>query len=161
VGAEGLLMSITISFHQKARRPAGLLPSRSIDLGQWLRIGLPAVALAIGAHQLVLAMQSPGQAIRSNLRDAAAEAHTLAMTASPAEAQQAIESYFAGRTATVDARGFPTKVLVTLHGLDRSSCTDAAALTRRLEGRVVVELIGYRTAEQCAENNDMTWRIMP
>jgi len=154
-------MSITISFHQKTRRPAGLLPSRNIDLGQWLGIGLPAVALAIGAQQLVLAMQSPGQAIRSNLRDAAAEARTLPMTASPAEVQQAIEPYFAGRTATVDARGFPTQVSVIQHGLDRSSCMDAAALTRRLEGRVVVELIGYRTAEQCAENNDMTWRIMP
>jgi hypothetical protein len=116
---------------------------------------------ALGVQQTVLALQSPGEAIRGNLKKAAAESSTLPFTATSAEVQQAIGPYFAGFDATVDTRGFPTSVAVTLHGLDRVSCVDAISLARRFEGRVVVNLVGYSSAQDCLQRNDMTWRIMP
>lgn len=155
-------MSITTHFHLKSPTVrAGLAPTRR---GSFLR-PLAALALAgiagFAAQQAVYALRSPGETIRSDLRNAAADARALPVLATPAEVQEAIAPNFSGYDATVDARGFPSSVAVTLHGLDRASCLDARTAARRLEGRVVVELAGYGSAADCGRNNDMTWRIMP
>jgi hypothetical protein len=157
-------MSMTTQFHFPTRTRlvrAGLMP---VQRGRILRplaaIGL-VVALAFGAEQAVQALQTPGQAIRGDLRDAASQARRLSYMATPAEVQEAIQPSFAGYDATVDARGFPTSVSVTLHGLDRDACIGAVSAAQRMEGSVVVNLLGYPTAAQCRERNDMTWRIMP
>jgi len=155
-------MSLTTSFHPRVNnaRP-GLLPARRFDILGPLRMMAFIAVAALGAQQLALALQSPGQAIRGNLSKAAAAASALPFTATPAEVQEAIEPYFSGFDATVDARGFPASAAVTLHGLDRTSCVDAIALARRIEGRAVVSLAGFSSPQDCGEQNDMTWRIMP
>jgi hypothetical protein len=156
-------MSISAYFHPRSSttRRAGLSPARrrgSIwPLATLALFGL----LAYGSEQAGLALQSSGRIIRGDLESAASEARILYFTATPAEVQQAITPYFRGFNTTVDARSFPASVSVTLHGLDRNSCLDASAVARRLEGRVVVNLLGYRSAADCGERNDMTWRIMP
>ena len=119
-----------------------------------------AIALVLAAgFELNAALQSPGQAIRGELRAAAADLQ--APQAAPSERVLArLRYHFRDREMSVDAAFWPL-VLVTLHHIDRSTCRDAAAIARRIEGLVVVELEHYRDAGECRDTNDMTWRLMP
>ena len=155
-------MSITTHFHLKSPAVrAGLLSKRRGSIARPLAAVALAGIVAFAAQQAVYALRSPGEAIRGDLRNAASDARALPMLATPAEVQEAIAPNFTGYDATVDARGFPSSMAVTLHGLDRASCLDARTAARRLEGSVVVELSGYSSATDCGQHNDMTWRIMP
>ena len=153
-------MSEIASFgHSPQRRFAG-------DPCSWLRrvprplrlFAVVALAVALG-HQLLPALRSPGHAIRRELAAAAAELASPA--AQPTEAERrAILRHFRDHAASLDAGLWP-QVSVTLHGLDRTICRDAATVARRMEGVVVVELEKFRSAEDCGDDNDMTWWIAP
>jgi len=155
-------MSITTHFHTRSSsNKPGLLPRRRWRVARPLAVLALAAAAAFGTQQAVHALRSPGQAIRSNLASAASDAHALPFMATAAEVQEAIQPNFSGYDATVDARSFPVSVAVTLHNLDRRSCLDARTMAQRLEGRVVVDLVGFSSPADCRQHNDMTWRIMP
>jgi hypothetical protein len=117
-----------------------------------------ALAVALGGA-LGPALQSPGQAIRGELKSAAADLRS-SRAAPDKAALQRLRDHFPLRAATVEARAWP-QVAVTLHNLPRDTCRDAAHAARRIEGLVVVELEHYRTADECGATNDMTWRFMP
>jgi hypothetical protein len=125
---------------------------------RWALLALALVAVPLGA-ELDSALQSPGQAIRGELKAAAAELERPQVQASEAVLRR-LRDHFPRRQVTIDARSWPL-VLLTLHGVDKSSCSDAASAARRIEGLVVVELEGYQAAGDCHAENDMTWRIMP
>jgi hypothetical protein len=71
-----------------------------------------------------------------------------------------LRRHFREHDVSIDATFWPV-VLVTLHHLDDSTCRDAAGKVRRIEGLVVIALERYRAADECHDDNDMTWRIMP
>jgi hypothetical protein len=123
-----------------------------------------ALAGAVGGFAtlaLLFGAQSPGGAIRSDLAAGAAAVGALAHGATAADAREALQPSLAGRWSSIDASRFPAAVAVTIRSLDRQACVEAESSARRLEGDVVVELVGYRAAADCREANDMTWRIMP
>lgn len=152
-------MSIITAFHppEPPRRAALAAPLRRLPRSLWVLI------LVVGAffagQQLLLALQSPGQAIRTALAGAAAEVQSPRVQPTQA-VRQAILRHFRGYAATLDARAWP-QIAVTLHGLDMTTCRDAESAARRTEGLVVVQLEAYRNAADCRGRNDMTWRIMP
>src|ERR1700686_831901 len=94
--------------------------------------GLALLAIAlVGARQTLLALQSPGHAIRRELTAAGAEMGQLSWS-TPTESgrpsielRQSIEHRFARYHVRVDPAGFPAYVTVTLHGLSREACFDA------------------------------------
>jgi hypothetical protein len=133
---------------------------RAVRLPRRLRV-LACAACVVGACAVLFASQSPGAAIRGDLAAAAVTVHGLPAS-TPADAvERALQSTLGGRLATIDARGFPAVVAVTLRALDRRACVAAEGSARRLEGAVVVELESYRQPADCGKSNDMTWRIMP
>ena len=75
-------------------------------------------------------------------------------------ATRAIRGHFRAHPATLQMAFWP-QVSVTLQHLDKIACLDAGIVARRMEGLVVVELEGYRSAEDCGDDNDMTWWILP
>ena len=75
-------------------------------------------------------------------------------------AMRAIRRHFRTRSVALQMNLWPL-VSVTLQHLDRVTCVDASIVARRMEGLVVVELKGYRSAEDCGYDNDMTWQILP
>ena len=107
------------------------------------------------------ALQSPGQAIRSELAAAAADMASAPANLPPQDLKRNIERHFIGQEATVDPAGFPARVAVTLHGLGHDACVDAASVARRIEGLAVIELQGYPSPADCGEHNDMRWQILP
>jgi hypothetical protein len=107
------------------------------------------------------ALQSPGQTIRNELTAAAADMKAAPANLPPEELRRSVKRHFLGETVTVDPAGFPARVAVTLHGLDRGACVDAAKVARRIEGLAVIELQGYRSTQECGEHNDMRWQILP
>ncbi len=127
------------------------------------RAGIAAllVLVFLGANELRLATQSSGAALRGDLVAAAQVVHALPMTATPERARLAVERALAGRSASVDAMGFPVVVAVTLHGLDRPSCIEAVSEARRIDGLTVIELRDEGYPAACGELNDMTWRLLP
>lgn len=153
-------MSITTSFHHPPRPAiaaslAALL--RRIPRSVWALVFIAGAFFA--GQQLLLALQSPGQAIRTALAGAAAEVQSPRVQ--PTEAvRRAILQHFRNYAVTLDARAWP-QIAVTLHGLDAETCRDAQAAARRSEGLVVIQLQAYRDAADCRGRNDMTWRIMP
>jgi hypothetical protein len=122
-------------------------------------LGLLAAAFLGGG--LWHALQSPGQTIRNELAAAAADMTTAPANLPVADLKRGVERHFIGEDVTVDPAGFPARVAVTLHGLDRSACLDAASVARRIEGLAVIELQGYRSTQECGERNDMRWQILP
>jgi hypothetical protein len=122
-------------------------------------LGLIAAAFLGGG--LWHALESPGQAIRSELTAAAADMTSAPPTLTPEELQRSVKRHFLGHAVTIDSAGFPERVAVIIHGLDRSACVDAARTARRIEGLAVIELQGYRSAEECGDHNDMQWQILP
>jgi hypothetical protein len=121
--------------------------------------GLIAAAFLGGG--LWHALQSPGQAIRSELAAAAADMRSAPANLPPEELQRNVKRHFIGQAVTIDSAGFPAQVAVTIHGLDRDACVDAASVARRIEGLAVIELEGYRSADDCGKHNDMRWQILP
>jgi hypothetical protein len=118
------------------------------------------IAALVGGNQVLEASRSPGDAIRRELVAAAAE---LASPVGPSPTDagtRAIQRHFRAHPATLQTELWPL-VSVTLHHLDRTTCLDASVVARRIEGLVVIELKHYRSAEDCGDNNDMTWQILP
>jgi hypothetical protein len=71
-----------------------------------------------------------------------------------------VQQHFSGQPTTIDTRYWP-QLAVTVQGVDKSSCIEAAQIAGRMEGLVVVQLEKYRSAAECGESNDMTWWILP
>jgi hypothetical protein len=135
--------------------------------GQWRRVPRTVWALAcigavlLAAYQLFILLQAPGDAIRRELQGAAAEMRTqVVLKASPA-VMAAMRRHFSGQDVTIATSAASSIISVTLHGLDREACVDAAAKARRIDGPVVVMLQGYHAPEDCGSRNKMTWWIMP
>jgi hypothetical protein len=122
-------------------------------------LGLIAAAFLGGG--LWHALESPGQAIRNELAAAAADMTSAPPNLTPEELQRNVKRHFLGHAVTIDPVGFPARVAVTIRGLDRSVCVDAARTARRIEGLAVIELQGYSSADDCGERNDMRWQILP
>jgi hypothetical protein len=153
-------LPITIAF-ATAPRGIEIAPSRLRRLLRPIAVPALAVALIVMGYQLFVAALTPGETIERQLTSAAATLDRIAWDAPSEKIRQAVSGHFADGVATVDLSQFPAQTAVTLHGLSRAECLDAAQVTRRIEGQVVVELEGYATAADCHERNDMTWRIMP
>jgi hypothetical protein len=73
---------------------------------------------------------------------------------------RAIRRHFGHHSVALQMDLWPL-VSVTLQHLDEVTCVDASIVARRMEGLVVVELEGYRSAEDCDVDNAMTWRMLP
>jgi hypothetical protein len=116
---------------------------------------------AVAALALLFGARSPGGEIRGDLIAAGDALRTLPATASPDTVTAELQRAFAGRGASIDASGFPAIVRVTLPQVERQGCVAAAQSARRIEGRVVIELEGYGSADACGPVNAMTWRLMP
>ena len=125
-----------------------------------VRIIAGAVA-AVAALAMLFAARPPEAAIRSDLAASADALRAIPANASPASVTAILRSALPGRSVQIDPAGFPTVVAVTMRNLDWQSCIAAERKARRLEGRVVIELEGYQSAEDCRDSNDMTWRLMP
>jgi hypothetical protein len=149
-------MSATAGCLGQEFQTARARPLRRVSLAM---LAVLAVGLAlILAGALGSALLSPGRVIRSELTSAASDLR--ASYAPDPAALRRLPRHFPHHAATVDARAWP-QVAVTLHGLPRDICRDAAGAARRIEGLVVVELERYRSADECGAANDMTWRFMP
>ena|SRR5690349_24274241 len=136
-----------------------------IDAAAWLnrlprgwRALVVAVVLAAAGYQVSLALQTPAQLIRGELRAAAAETAALPWNRSPDQVRATLARHFEGRDVSIDATKFPALVAVTLRGVDRATCQEAQSLARRIEGSVVIAL---EAAQPCVDGNAMRWRIMP
>jgi hypothetical protein len=131
---------------------------RRVPTAVW---GLAILALALVAvFRLHHVLEAPGQLIRDQLEDAAAELGQPALA--PSEAlRQAIVRHFDRQRVLVDMTSHWPNVSVTLRNLDRDTCIDASVAARRIEGAVLIRLDGYRAETDCVRENDMTWRIMP
>jgi hypothetical protein len=117
-------------------------------------------AALVGGNEVREARRSTGDVIRSELMAAAAEL-TYPLGPYPTEAAtRAIRRHFRAHPATLQTELWP-QVSVTLQHLDRTTCADARLVARRVEGLVVVELEGYRSAADCGDDNGMTWWILP
>ena len=154
----------TCAFYGGKRSGSGPI----IRLGQWLqRVPrmlwlLAALAVALSSKDRVaLLLDTPGQAIRSELKAAAGELRWQVVAQPNPAVVQAMRAHFREHDVIIDPIRFWPQVAVTVHGLDRRTCRDAAARARRIDGRVVVRLEAYDTPASCGDVNDMTWRIMP
>jgi hypothetical protein len=124
--------------------------------------GLSLLAIAlVGARQTLLALQSPGHAIRRELTAAGAEMGRLSWSTPTESVRQSIEHRFARYHVRVNPAGFPAYVTVTLRGLSREACFDAERVARRVEGSVVIAIEDRSVSEDCRDNAELTWRIMP
>jgi hypothetical protein len=146
---------------QQAWRLAPAAPARRPLPRLWILmwvLGILGVAIPAGS-QWASSLQSPGAAIHRELARAAAEMRAPAPEAREID-KSALLRHFPQHRATLDTRSWPEAV-ITLHGLDRASCIDATDVAGRIDGLVVVQLEGYAAPTDCAEMNDMSWRIMP
>jgi len=147
----------SLSDYPLARGGRGTRPS-----GRLMRLlRTLAAAATLGALAFLFASEPHGGAIRGDLAAAASRLKDLPANASAARIAADLRGKFTGEDATVDPSEFPAAVTVTLHALDRASCATALRSARRIEGRVVVVLEGYASSADCADSNDMTWRLMP
>jgi hypothetical protein len=120
---------------------------------------LAALALA-GGYEALSLLETPEYLIRHELVAAGAAVERLPWSTPTAGVQQIVAQQFGHYRATVDARGFPVYVKVTLHGLSPDDCRDAARLAR-IEGQVVIVAERPAEGEACREDGATTWRIMP
>ncbi|HUC68183.1 MAG TPA: hypothetical protein VMA53_22400 [Stellaceae bacterium] len=145
---------MSVSIRGAARAWKTCVPAR-------LKLVIAAAILLLASDQVWIGLQSPARAIRSGLAAAAEDTATLRWTTPPDEVRQAIAAHFPGYDVRVDPTRFPVEVSVVLPAVGRTTCLEARALARRIEGAVVVALDGYPHATDCRGENDMTWRIMP
>jgi hypothetical protein len=122
-------------------------------------LALIAAAL-IGGDEVLEAWRPPSDTIRRELVAAAAELASPVGPYPTDAATRAIRQHFRAHPATLQTKFWP-QVSVTLQHLDRTTCVDAGTVARRMEGLVVVELKGYRSAKDCGDDNAMTWSILP
>jgi hypothetical protein len=128
----------------------------------WRAAGaLGLIAASFLGGSLWHALESPGETIRNELAAAAADMQSMPADVPPAQLEREIRRHFRGHDVTVDPAGFPTRVAVTVHGLDRADCADTVAAAQRIEGLAVVQLDGYASAKECRVRNDMRWEILP
>ena len=138
----------------------GIRSTRAGRLLRPIRV-LSAAAGVLGAAVLLYASEPSGHAIRRDLVAAASRLRDVPDDASAARVTSLLSGEFTDQEATIDPSEFPAAVAVTLHSVDRADCLAALRTARRMEGRVVVALQGYPSSTQCADSNDMTWRLMP
>jgi hypothetical protein len=153
-------MSTATSYQPRRNPVGGADRARSSRFTFFLGALALVIAALIGGNEVLKASRSPGDVIRSELVAAAAE---LAAPLGPyptEAATRAISHHFRAHAATLQMAFWP-QVSVTLQHLDKTACVDAGIVARRMEGLVVVELEGYRSAEDCGDANDMTWWILP
>ena len=151
----------TATSYQPRRSPIG--PARA-GWSRWARhLWALAVAAAVlvGGNEVLKASRSPGDAIRSELVAAAAELASPLGPYPTEAAKRTIRRHFRAHYPATLRTEFWPQVLVTLHHLDKTTCADASIVARRMEGLVVVELEGYPSAEDCGDDNAMTWWILP
>ena len=146
----------SVFWSQSSQLESGRLQRRLPLL--WLMI-IGALTLA-GGLELGASLRSPGQRIHGELSAAAADLQSVMPIALSDGMLVKLRRHFREHDASVDATFWPV-VSVTLHHLDGSICRDAADKVRRIEGLVVIALERYRAADECHDDNDMTWRIMP
>ena len=91
-----------------------------------------AAMTVIAVQQASLVLQSPAQSIRHALVTAADDTAALSWSRSPAEVQLAVAKRFDGRDVRVAAARFPSQVAGTLPSVDRITCLEARAVTRRI-----------------------------
>ena len=118
------------------------------------------IVLTLAALSFYVPSRSPGDIIRLELQAAAAEFDGQLLPTPSAAVLAAMRRDFYFQDVSI-AIASDTTTAVTLHGLARGACIDARAKAKRLEGRSVITLRGFRTAEDCQNMNDMTWWIMP
>lgn len=135
-------------------------PQSSARVPRAVRVIAGALA-AVAALAFLFGTRSPGGAIRGDLVAAGAALRALPATTPADKVTAELQRVFAGRAVAIDATGFPAVVRVTLPHVDWQSCVAAERSARRLEGRVVIELEGYGSANSCGPVNAMTWRLMP
>lgn len=154
-------MATTVPHDQRNGRVART-PSEQWRRIRWIVSVLAcAGAVLLAGYQLFVPLETPGDAIRSELEAAAAEMGAqLVPQASPA-VLAAMRRDFSGQDVSITASATSSIIVVTLHGLDREACVKAAATARRIVGPVVVVLPGFAAPEDCGGRNDMTWWIMP
>jgi hypothetical protein len=150
----------TATSYQRRRNPIGG-PDRAGRLPFVHRLWALAFVIAaiVGGNEVLNESRSPGDTIRRELA-AAAELVSPVRRYPTDAATRAIRRHFDAHPAALQTEFWP-QVSVTLQHLDRATCVDASIVARRIEGLVVVELEGYRSAKDCGGNNDMTWRILP
>ena len=124
----------------------------------WVLI-IVALALA-GGLELGASLRSPGQRMHGEFAAAAADLRSAMPVALSDGTLVQLRRHFREHDVSIDTTFWPV-VSVTLHHLDGSTCRDAADKVRRIEGHVVVTLERYRAADECQNDNDMTWRIIP
>jgi hypothetical protein len=159
-------MATTVPHDQQNRGIARNLSEqrRRIPLIVWVLACIGA-ALVAGYQLSVPREEPPGDAIRHGLKAAAAEVAAemrtqLVLGPSPA-ALAAMRRHFSRQDVSIATSPASSIIAVTLHGVDREACVEAAAKVRRIDGSVVVMLQGYSALEDCGSWNEMTWWIMP
>jgi hypothetical protein len=147
------------------RSPRDAAPAflRHFAIGIRRRAAAPALLLVLGivSYQLYQVSLTPGEIIRQELAAAAATLPALAWNAPADTVQQRLTRHFTPGSATIDLAGYPARVAVTLHDIDRATCVDARNQARRIEDSVVVDLVGYAAPDACAAHNEMTWQLQP
>lgn len=115
----------------------------------------------MAAWSLTSAAHSPSEILKADLQTAGATIHNLRWNQPLGQVQKTVAALFSGNSIDVDASAFPARVTVTLHALDRNTCLTTSSAARRIEGKVVIELRGFASPNDCGERNDMAWLILP
>lgn len=145
------------AFRLHSSKPeSGRLQRRIPSLWVVVILGLTLV----GGLELGASLGSPAQRMHGELAAAAADLRSEMPIALSDGMLVQLRRHFREHNASIDATLWPV-VSVTLHHLDGSTCRDAVDKVRRIEGPVVIALERYRVADECRDDNDMTWRIMP
>jgi hypothetical protein len=150
--------AIDVARSQALRFCGALLARRERRL-RWALAGV-GFAILLGVIPYVVLREAPGEVIRLELEAAAKKVSgqfLLELSSGDLDAMR--RDFYGNDVSIAPAVGFA--VTVTLHGLMRRTCLDLLASTRRIDGRVAIALQGYATAQDCHDENDMTWRISP
>src|SRR5690348_11518921 len=119
-----------------------------------------AIALATALAAMSMA-RSPGEMLKADLQAAGVAVRDLGINQPAAHVQKTVAALFPESAVDVDATQFPSRVIVTLRGIDQITCVTAATSARRIEGEVVIELRGFASPDECGDHNDMAWLILP
>src|SRR5271154_463074 len=99
-------------------------------LPRTVRVLAAAWLVLAAGYETSLALQSPAQRIRHELKAAAADMHALPWTRADDRVQLAIARNLDDRAFQVDVTKFPTAVAVTLLSLDKKTCIEARTAAR-------------------------------
>ena len=156
-------LAMNIHWHrQPAAFDAGTSERPLLARLSYRQVALAAALLVLAvAHQVYVATLPRTLVVQAALLDAAAATGALSPSANANQVRAALDRYFPNGEATVDPTLYPREVDVTFHDLDAATCRESARRIRRIEGNVVVQLVGYASPRDCGSTNAMTWRIMP